>query len=70
MVDRNDRGAVTEPRLALFGDHRQPHTGLVIAGLGSPDVKIEVEVITYLITGAPVTIPTHSNVAHSGSCRG
>lgn len=48
MVDRNDREAVTEPRLALFGDHRQPHTGLVIAGLGSPDVKIEVEVITYL----------------------
>lgn len=48
MVDRNDRDAVTEPRLAFFGDHRPPHTGIVIAGLGSPEVKIEVEVVAYL----------------------
>jgi len=48
MVDRADRDAVTEPRLAFFGTHRPPHTGIVIAGLGSPEVKIEVEVIAYL----------------------
>ena len=48
MVDRADRDAVTEPRLAFFGSHRPPHTGIVIAGLGSPEVKIEVEVIAYL----------------------
>ena len=48
MVDRADRDAVTEPRLAFFGDHRPPHTGIVIAGLGSPEVKIEVEVVAYL----------------------
>jgi enamine deaminase RidA (YjgF/YER057c/UK114 family) len=48
MVDRADRDAVTEPRLAFFGTHRPPHTGIVIAGLGSPEVKIEVEVVAYL----------------------
>lgn len=48
MVDRADRDAVTEPRLAFFGDHRPPHTGIVIAGLGSPEVRIEVEVVAYL----------------------
>ena len=48
MVDRNDRDAVTAARLAFFGDHRPPHTGIIIAGLGSPEVKIEVEVIAYV----------------------
>ena len=48
MVDRDDRDAVTAARLAFFGDHRPPHTGIIIAGLGSPEVKIEVEVIAYL----------------------
>lgn len=48
MVDRADRDAVTEPRLAFFGTHRPPHTGIIIAGLGSPEVKIEVEVVAYL----------------------
>lgn len=48
MVDRNDRDAVTKARLDFFGDHRPPHTGIIIAGLGSPEVKIEVEVIAYL----------------------
>ena len=47
MVDRADRDAVTAARLAFFGDHRPPHTGIIIAGLGSPEVRVEVEVIAY-----------------------
>ncbi|MEM9248082.1 MAG: RidA family protein [Pseudomonadota bacterium] len=53
LVDRGDRDAVTAARLAFFGDHRPPHTGLIIAGLGSPEVKVEVEVVAYLPPPAP-----------------
>jgi enamine deaminase RidA (YjgF/YER057c/UK114 family) len=48
LVDRADRDAVTAARLAFFGDHRPPHTGIIITGLGSPEVRVEVEVIAYL----------------------
>lgn len=51
LVDRADRDAVTAARLAFFGDHRPPHTGIIIAGLGSPEVRVEVEVIAYLPRG-------------------
>ena len=47
LVERTDRDAVTSARLAFFGDHRPPHTG-IIAGLGSPEVRVEVEVIAYV----------------------
>jgi 2-iminobutanoate/2-iminopropanoate deaminase len=47
LVDRADRDAVTAERLAFFGDHRPPHTGIIIAGLGSPEVRVEVEVVAY-----------------------
>ncbi len=53
LVDRADRDAVTAARLAFFGDHRPPHTGIIIAGLGSPEVRVEVEVIAYLPRPAP-----------------
>ncbi len=53
LVDRADRDAVTAARLAFFGDHRPPHTGIIIAGLGSPEVRVEVEVIAYLPQPAP-----------------
>jgi 2-iminobutanoate/2-iminopropanoate deaminase len=46
LTDRADRDAVTPVRLGFFGAHRPPHTG-IIAGLGSPEVRIEVEVIAY-----------------------
>ncbi len=52
LVDRADRDAVTAERLAFFGDHRPPHTGIIIAGLGSPEVRVEVEVIAYVPKGA------------------
>ncbi len=58
MTDRNDRDALTAARLAFFGNHRPPHTGMVIAGLGSPEVKVEVEVVAYL-PQSRVIVPTH-----------
>ena len=50
LVDRDDRDAVTAERLKFFGDHRPPHTGIIVYGLGSPEVKVEVEVIAYVPT--------------------
>ena len=51
LVDRADRDAVTAERLKFFGSHRPPHTGIIIAGLGSPEVRVEVEVVVYLPPG-------------------
>ena len=48
LVDRADRDPITAARLAFFGHHRPPHSGLVIAGLGSPEVRVEVEVVAYI----------------------
>jgi enamine deaminase RidA (YjgF/YER057c/UK114 family) len=48
LVDHADRDAVTAARLAFFGDHRPPHTGIIIAGLGSPEVRVEVQVVAYV----------------------
>jgi 2-iminobutanoate/2-iminopropanoate deaminase len=48
LVDSADSKAVTEVRLEFFGAHRPPHTGLIVAGLGSPEVRLEVEVIVVL----------------------
>jgi 2-iminobutanoate/2-iminopropanoate deaminase len=48
LVDREDSKAVSDVRLAFFGDHRPPHTGVIVAGLGAPEVRLEVEVIAVL----------------------
>jgi 2-iminobutanoate/2-iminopropanoate deaminase len=48
LVDRADRDAVTAERLAFFGEHRPPHTGIIVVGLGSPEVRVEVEVVAWL----------------------
>jgi 2-iminobutanoate/2-iminopropanoate deaminase len=48
LVDRADREAVTAERLAFMGAHRPPHTGIIVVGLGSPEVRVEVEVMAYL----------------------
>lgn len=45
LVDRADAPAVGAVRLEAFGDHRPPHTGLIVAGLGDPAIRLEVEVI-------------------------
>jgi 2-iminobutanoate/2-iminopropanoate deaminase len=45
LLDRADSPAVTQVRFEHLGDHRPPHTGLIIAGLGGPDVRLEVDVI-------------------------
>jgi enamine deaminase RidA (YjgF/YER057c/UK114 family) len=39
---------VSEVRFEHFGDHRPPHTGLIVAALGSPELKLEVDVIAVL----------------------
>lgn len=48
LVDRADSAAVSRERLAFFGNHRPPHTGVIVAGLGSPHVKVEVEIVVYV----------------------
>lgn len=48
LVDPVDGAAATAERLAFFGDHRPPHTGLVVAALGGPEVRLEVEVVAVL----------------------
>jgi 2-iminobutanoate/2-iminopropanoate deaminase len=48
LVDRADGPAVTAERFAALGAHRPPHTGVVVFGLGSPEVRVEVEVIAYV----------------------
>jgi 2-iminobutanoate/2-iminopropanoate deaminase len=52
LVDRADRDAVTAARFAFFGDHRPPHTGVIVSGLGSPEVRVEVEVVAWLPRGS------------------
>lgn len=47
LVNRADNPAVTAERLRFLGEHRPPHTGIVVAGLGSPDVLLEVEVVAF-----------------------
>lgn len=48
LVDRADSPAVGAVRLEYFGEHRPPHTGLIVAGLGGPEVRVEVEVVAVL----------------------
>lgn len=52
LVDRADSPAVTAVRQEVFGAHRPPHTGLIVAGLGGPEVRLEVEVIAVVPDGA------------------
>ncbi|WP_176847255.1 RidA family protein [Roseicitreum antarcticum] len=48
MTDRENWEGVAQARRDFFGDHRPPHTGLIVAGLGGPKVKIEIEVTAWL----------------------
>lgn len=47
LTDRADGPAVSAERVKFFGTHRPPHTG-IIAGLGGPEVRVEVELVVYL----------------------
>lgn len=47
LVNADDSSAATAARKAFFGDHRPPHTGIIVAALGGPEVRIEVEVVVY-----------------------
>ncbi len=57
LVDRADSQAVSAVRFEHFGDHRPPHTGLIVAGLGSPDLRVEVDVIAVLPDGSAPPSP-------------
>jgi 2-iminobutanoate/2-iminopropanoate deaminase len=48
LVDPADGAAASAARQAFFGSHRPPHTGLVVAALGGPEVRLEVEVVAVL----------------------
>jgi 2-iminobutanoate/2-iminopropanoate deaminase len=48
LTNRADAPAIGEARKEFFGAHRPPHTGIIITGLGSPEVKVEVEVVAYV----------------------
>jgi 2-iminobutanoate/2-iminopropanoate deaminase len=48
LVDPADGAAAGAARQAFFGAHRPPHTGLVVAALGGPEVRLEVEVVAVL----------------------
>lgn len=48
LVNRADSQAVSAVRFEHLGDHRPPHTGLIVAGLGSPDLLLEVDVVAVL----------------------
>lgn len=45
LVDAADGPAVAAVRQTFFGNHRPPHTGLIVAALGEPAVRLEVEVV-------------------------
>lgn len=48
LVDARDAEAVAAERLKRLGEHRPPHTGLVVKELGGPEVLVEVEAIAVL----------------------
>ncbi len=47
LIEGADPAAIGAVRQRFFGAHRPPHTGLVVAALGGPDVCVEVEVVAY-----------------------
>ena len=48
LVDRADASAVALVREGVLGQHRPPHTGVIVAGLGGQEVRVEVEAIAVL----------------------
>ncbi|MGY6695369.1 MAG: RidA family protein [Roseinatronobacter sp.] len=47
LIDRAHGAISTQARLEFLGDHRPPHSGVIVAGLGSEEAMIEVEVIAW-----------------------
>lgn len=50
LLDRGDTEAVSAVRFQHFGDYRPPHTALIVAGLGSPELRVEVDIVAVLPT--------------------
>lgn len=51
LVDWNDKDPVTQVRMEYFGHLRPPHTGIIVAALGFPEIRMEVEIIIYAPRG-------------------
>lgn len=49
LVDAADAAAVSAERTRFFAPHRPPHTGLVVAALGQPEVRVEVEAVAVIL---------------------
>jgi enamine deaminase RidA (YjgF/YER057c/UK114 family) len=47
LVDRADRDAVGAEHKKFFGDHKPPHTLVIVAGLALPEMRAEVEAIVH-----------------------
>lgn len=45
LTDINDRPALTEPRMRLFGDHRPASTLVEVSALALPELLVEIEAI-------------------------
>jgi len=45
LPDDVDWPGTHEMRQRHMGDHYSPHTGIKVENLGSPDIKLEIEVI-------------------------
>lgn len=48
LVDAADGAAAAAARVDFFGEHRPPHTGLIVKALGGPEVRLEVESVAVL----------------------
>lgn len=48
LTDRADGPTISAIRREVFGSHRPPHTGLIIAGLGTAEARVEFEAVAYL----------------------
>ena len=56
LVDRADSPAVSAVRMEVFDGYMPPHTGLIVAGLGGADVRVEVDAIAVLLSWVPLEI--------------
>lgn len=50
LTDRAHGPISTQARLEFLGDHRPPHSGVIVAALGSQEAMLEVEVIAWVPT--------------------
>ena len=57
FVDSSDWPMIHEIRQRYMGDHYPPHTGVEVRNLGSPDIRLEIEVTAVAGKGAACSSP-------------